>query len=105
MYAGEIGETGTALDIFGTPQHPYTKGLLTCIPVPGRTRPGEHLGSIPGIVPSLIGPLLECGFRERCSLAHEPCRRTVPLHRATPGHAVRCVLANRRGRESGRVRV
>src|SRR3546814_1915456 len=54
MYAGEIVETGTAQDIFGTPQHPYTKRLLTCIPVHDRTRPGEHLGSTPALVPSLI---------------------------------------------------
>ncbi|WP_271528622.1 ABC transporter ATP-binding protein [Bradyrhizobium sp. CCBAU 25338] len=94
MYAGEIVETGTAQEIFGAPRHPYTKGLLSCIPVPGRTQPGKHLGSIPGIVPSLIGPLLECGFRERCSQAHDPCRRTVPLHPLGPEHAVRCVLAN-----------
>lgn len=97
MYAGEIVETGTAQEIFATPQHPYTKGLLSCIPVPGRTQPGAHLGSIPGIVPSLIGPLQECGFRERCSLAHEPCRHPVPLRVLGPEHAVRCVLADNEG--------
>jgi peptide/nickel transport system ATP-binding protein len=50
MYAGEIVETGAALEVFEQPLHPYTQGLLECIPIPGRTKPGEHLGSIPGIV-------------------------------------------------------
>ncbi|WP_085125198.1 ABC transporter ATP-binding protein [Tistlia consotensis] len=97
MYAGEIVESGSAVEIFGNPRHPYTRGLLSCVPVPGRTRPGEPLGSIPGIVPSLVGSLEECGFRERCALAQAACRRPVPLHRLEAGRAVRCVLADPAG--------
>ena len=93
MYAGEIVETGTAAEIFANPQHPYTRGLLDCVPAPGMTRPGEPLGTIPGVVPSLIGTLTECAFRDRCPLAHEACRRPVPLHSVGPGRDVRCVLA------------
>ena len=54
MYAGQVVETGTAKDVFSRPLHPYTQGLLRCVPIPGRTNPGEHLGSIPGLVPNLI---------------------------------------------------
>ncbi|MAS43181.1 MAG: ABC transporter ATP-binding protein [Rhodobacteraceae bacterium] len=93
MYAGEVVETGTAAEIFSDPQHPYTRGLLSCIPVPGRTRPGEHLGSVPGVVPSLIGSFTECGFRERCPLAREACARPIGLTPLGEGRAVRCVLA------------
>ena len=53
MYAGEVVENGTAAEIFARPRHPYTQGLMDCIPLPGRTRPGERLGVIPGVVPSL----------------------------------------------------
>lgn len=47
MYAGEVVEEGTASEVFGAPKHPYTRGLLECIPVPGRTAPGAQLGNIP----------------------------------------------------------
>ncbi len=93
MYAGEIVETGTAAEIFAEPHHPYTRGLLACVPAPGVTKPGEPLGTIPGIVPSLIGEMAECGFRERCPLALAECARPVPLHELGPRRACRCVLA------------
>ena len=48
MYAGQIVETGTAVEIFANPRHPYTQGLLECIPIPGKTSPGAHLGFDPG---------------------------------------------------------
>ena len=57
MYAGQIVEQGTAKQIFQAPTHPYTQGLLECIPIPGKTARGAHLGSIPGIVPSLVGQM------------------------------------------------
>ena len=55
MYAGELVETGPVADIFNAPSHPYTRGLLRCIPLPGKTDRGAKLGTIPGIVPSLVG--------------------------------------------------
>ncbi|MBA3478646.1 MAG: ABC transporter ATP-binding protein, partial [Lautropia sp.] len=66
MYAGEIVEHGPAEELFATPHHPYTRGLLECIPVPGRTAPGGRLGTIAGVVPSLVGDFRGCGFRDRC---------------------------------------
>ncbi len=75
MYCGQIVETGTIDEIFTHPVHPYTRGLMDCIPVPGKTLPGEKLGSIPGIVPTPIGELWGCSFRSRCSRAVEGCAR------------------------------
>ncbi len=75
MYCGQIVETGTIDEIFTHPVHPYTRGLMDCIPVPGKTLPGEKLGSIPGIVPTPIGELWGCSFRSRCSQAVESCAR------------------------------
>ena len=73
MYAGQIVETGTAHEVFERPSHPYTRGLLNCIPVPGKTERGAALGSIPGIVPALIGNQHGCSFRDRCELAEPAC--------------------------------
>ncbi len=97
MYAGQVVEQGTAEQIFENPMHPYTRGLMRCIPVPGRTQPGEPLGSIPGMVPSLIGRFTGCRFADRCDLVKDACRKgDVPLRNAkgkTQGY--RCVIEPR----------
>ncbi|GMG83724.1 ABC transporter ATP-binding protein [Paralimibaculum aggregatum] len=94
MYAGQIVETGTAAQIYGAPSHPYTRGLLSCIPIPGRSRPGEHLGAIPGVVPSLIGRMEGCHFADRCALVEPRCRKgDIALRDGSgSGHRYRCVL-------------
>jgi peptide/nickel transport system ATP-binding protein len=92
MYAGEIVETATAEALFRDPRHPYTQGLISCIPVPGKTRPGERLGVIPGVVPSLIGELSGCPFRTRCPHARAICAEEPPHRRAPGAHAWRCIL-------------
>jgi peptide/nickel transport system ATP-binding protein len=93
MYAGQIVEQGTAKQIFQAPTHPYTQGLLECIPIPGKTARGAHLGSIPGIVPSLVGEMRGCHFAERCRHARDLCRAgAIGLRDAVePGHRYRCV--------------
>ena len=91
MYAGQIVEEGTAHDIFATPKHPYTQGLMRCIPVPGKTAPGGKLGTIPGVVPSLIGEISGCAFRDRCEYAQEICEQEIPVHQANNGQQWRCV--------------
>jgi peptide/nickel transport system ATP-binding protein len=95
MYAGEIVEEGTTQQIFRTPSHPYTQGLLACIPIPGKTARGAHLGSIPGIVPSLVGEFRGCHFADRCPYVTDASRAgEVALRDAPePGHRYRCVLA------------
>jgi peptide/nickel transport system ATP-binding protein len=91
MYAGEIVEEGAMRDVFVHPRHPYTRGLLDCIPVPGRTRPEAALGTIPGVVPSLVGEFKGCGFRDRCRFARPDCIQTVPVHLSNAGQRWRCV--------------
>lgn len=91
MYCGQVVETGSAQEIFAAPQHPYTRGLMDCIPVPGKTKPGQKLGSIPGIVPTPIGELTGCSYRNRCSEAGEACAfKEVRLQEVAPGRAFRC---------------
>ncbi len=90
MYAGRIVESGTVRQVFASPAHPYTRALLDCIPRPGAAKKG--LGAIPGIVPSLVGRLEGCLFRNRCEVAEERCRREGNEERALPGgHVYRCV--------------
>jgi peptide/nickel transport system ATP-binding protein len=94
MYAGQIVESGTADQIYNAPTHPYTQGLLASIPIPGKTKRGEHLGSIPGIVPSLIGEMTGCHFASRCTYASDDCRNdpisSQPAE--SDGHRYRCIL-------------
>ena len=91
MYAGEIVEAGPVESIFGQPLHPYTRGLLDCIPVPGKTERGQPLGAIPGLVPTLHEEIRGCGFRGRCALAEDGCTSPVPERRLGPGRFVRCI--------------
>ena len=92
MYAGRIVETGAAGQVFGAPTHPYTRGLIDCIPYPGRADRSKRLGSIPGIVPSLVGDIRGCMFRNRCTLADERCQQTeIEEQVVADGHTYRCV--------------
>ena len=92
MYAGEVVESAPTAELFAQPRHPYTQGLLRCVPVPGRIKRDEPLGSIRGTVPR-IGPGFEgCAFRERCDWADETCRHAIPRHRASRDHGFLCRL-------------
>ena len=93
MYAGEIVETAPVAELFAHPSHPYTRGLLSCIPVRGKTAPGSRLQAIPGVVPSLIGPVSGCAFANRCSEVREACAQTPPQVQLDAQHAIRCVAA------------
>ena len=94
MYAGQIVEQGTVKQIFDNPMHPYTRGLMRCIPVPGKTKPGEPLGSIPGMVPSLVGKFTGCRFAERCDHVTDACRQSNIELRAESGktQGYRCII-------------
>jgi peptide/nickel transport system ATP-binding protein len=95
MYAGRIVEEGPCESVFEQPMHPYTEGLLRCIPIPGKTVRGQALGSIPGVVPNLVGDLRGCMFRNRCEYATSACDSYADeVHRiGDDGHAYGCVRA------------
>ena len=95
MYAGEFVETGTAEQVFNAPSHPYTQGLLRCIPIPGKTKRGAHLGAIPGIVPNLVGRLKGCHFASRCPHVRAACRTAAlaPRPAFEDSHQYRCILS------------
>ncbi|MGI3171063.1 ABC transporter ATP-binding protein [Pseudooceanicola sp. C21-150M6] len=90
MYAGRIVETAPVDELFARPCHPYTRALINCIPVPGRTKPGEPLGAIPGVVPSLIGPQQGCAFRDRCAAASPICATEATRRRDAASHIYEC---------------
>jgi peptide/nickel transport system ATP-binding protein len=90
MYAGEIVETAPTAELLTAPRHPYTRGLMASVPVPGRTRPGEPLAVIPGVVPAPIGEMRGCAFRNRCSFALAACSEPVEW-RVEGAHGWRCV--------------
>ncbi len=94
MYAGQVVETGSVKSIFTNPHHPYTQGLLSCIPIPGKTAPGEELATIPGVVPSLIGKTKGCAFANRCNRCSDSCAHLSPaLVPCGTSHTVRCPVA------------
>jgi oligopeptide/dipeptide ABC transporter ATP-binding protein len=91
MYAGRVVEIGPTEPVTEDPKHPYTQGLLGCIP---RIR-GERkkLTPIPGSVPDLINLPVGCAFQPRCPLAREACLgHEIPLVEVEPGRMVRCIL-------------
>jgi peptide/nickel transport system ATP-binding protein len=90
MYAGQIVETAPVAELFANPAHPYTRGLLDCIPVRGKTQPGSHLTAIPGVVPSLVGDVSGCTFRTRCEHAVDNCAQTPPDVPVRADHLARC---------------
>ncbi|MEO3470797.1 ABC transporter ATP-binding protein [Roseomonas sp. CAU 1739] len=93
MYAGEVVESAPTAALFAAPEHPYTRGLLTCVPVPGKVKRGDPLGSIPGVVPRVTPGFTGCGFRDRCSQAHPACAGTIPRQSVSDGHDLLCTLS------------
>ena len=92
MYAGRIVETGPTRDIFDRPRHPYTIGLLNCLPTLRRGR--EPLAAIEGQPPDLANLPAGCRFAARCSLVEPACLEAVPpLEAVEDGHEVACFRA------------
>lgn len=77
MYAGRIVETGTAMNVYANPSHPYTVGLLNSVPRLDQDR-GQPLNPIPGNPPDLAALGDGCAFAPRCRFAEERCERDVP---------------------------
>ena len=91
MYAGRIVESGTTLDIFSNPRHPYTVGLLKSVPRLGDAK-GKKLVPIEGLPPNLIDMPPACAFLPRCSLRMEACyqKPQPPFFQADGEHTYRC---------------
>lgn len=93
MYAGEIVESGPVKQIFQTPLHPYTLGLINSIPKTNLTGKRERLAEIAGNVPSPSQLPTGCAFHPRCPSVMERCRNQKPrLQEKESGHTVRCWL-------------
>ena len=99
MYAGRKVEEASALEIFGNPRHPYTRGLLGAVPKLGsslHTTGRSKLTEIGGLVPSLKQKIEGCAFAGRCPLVTDVCRTVTPAVEAkVPGHYVACHYAER----------
>jgi len=87
LYAGRLVEEGTTQDVFARPRHPYTVGLLRCLPSPGRSKERERLDTIAGQLPAPGSLTQGCIYADRCRLADERCRREAPPpHRVAGAH-------------------
>jgi len=96
MYAGRIVESGTTKDIFGKPMHPYTIGLLKCIPRLDEEE-GRKLVPIEGLPPNLIGMPNTCAFLPRCDQKMEICHNQPwpSLAQIEKEHYVACYVHNK----------
>ncbi|HLN05617.1 MAG TPA: ABC transporter ATP-binding protein, partial [Acidimicrobiales bacterium] len=91
MYAGEIVEEGPAQEVFEQPRHPYTVGLLRCIPRRGHRKDHGRLDTIPGFLPAPGAVLSACIFAERCALAEQRClEEAPPMYEVSAGRISRC---------------
>jgi oligopeptide/dipeptide ABC transporter ATP-binding protein len=92
MYSGRVVESGPSEDIFGHPLHPYTIGLLKCVPKLGETRLHRKLVPIEGMPPSLVDMPATCAFLPRCTFKLERCHKEdwPPLRVVGNQHYVSC---------------
>jgi oligopeptide/dipeptide ABC transporter ATP-binding protein len=95
MYLGKIMELGSRDQLYGDPLHPYTRALLSAVPIPDPVLESERRRTIlTGDVPNAANPPSGCPFRTRCPVAVERCSREEPAWRQLrPDHYVACHLA------------
>ena len=96
MYAGELVEEGPITEVFRNPRHPYTRGLLSCIPTLGADKNSRPLTAIPGQVPSILNRPKGCVFQPRCKFAQaDRCSQDpLPTLDMSAQHHVKCVRAS-----------
>lgn len=91
MYLGKIVEMAEAEELYRNPKHPYTKALMSAIPVPDPRRRDERI-ILTGDVPSPINPPTGCHFHPRCPMAIEDCKTIVPpLEEKSKDHIAACI--------------
>lgn len=91
MYAAEVVEDADVFSLFSEPLHPYTKGLLSCIPT--GSKDDTNLQPIPGSVPDLVNPPVGCRYASRCPYVMDVCKTKEPeLIEVKPKHKVACYL-------------
>ncbi|MCC7442792.1 MAG: ABC transporter ATP-binding protein [Bdellovibrionales bacterium] len=91
MYAGQAVEEGPTREVIASPRHPYTAGLLQCLPaLHAKEAPKTRLPSIAGMVPDLLARPSGCQFHPRCSRAQEPCWQALPDWRVEGSRGERC---------------
>jgi peptide/nickel transport system ATP-binding protein len=91
LYAGELIEEGPAREVFDQPRHPYTVGLLRCIPRRGQRKDHGRLDTIPGFLPPAGHSITGCVFAPRCSIVQDRCREAPPpSFQINPAHTSRC---------------
>lgn len=90
MYAGDLIEDAPTVELYRQPLHPYTRGLLDCVPRLGENKSEVDLRPIQGRIPSLQELPGGCIFRPRCPLAIEVCKQYPPLYEAGDGRGSRC---------------
>jgi peptide/nickel transport system ATP-binding protein len=91
LYAGRLVEEGPVRAVFNDPRHPYTVGLLRCLPRAGLRKDRERLDTIPGFLPQLGADLPACVFVDRCAMAQDICsREEPPFHDLQAGRHSRC---------------
>jgi peptide/nickel transport system ATP-binding protein len=90
LYAGRLVEEGPVETVLRDPRHPYTVGLLRCIPRGGVRKDHGRLDTIPGFLPPLGTELTGCVFADRCALADDRCREEPPLIEVGGDHESRC---------------
>ena len=95
LYAGKLIEEGSTSELFRQPRHPYTVGLLRCLPRPGTRKDHGRIDSIGGFPPSPGEELTGCLFAPRCGLADARCRALDPPWQQVDAHWSRCHYAER----------
>ncbi len=90
LYAGALVEEGTTKEVFGNPRHPYTAGLMRCLPRRGHRKDHGRLDTIPGFPPGPGEDFAGCLFAPRCGLADEGCRTVAPPLYDLGGRLSRC---------------
>lgn len=95
MYLGNAVELGATEQLFAEPKHPYTKALMSAVPIPDpRLERGKHIEMLEGDLPSPISPPPGCAFSTRCPKAHSMCRVDTPRLLGQESHKVACLLVN-----------